>query len=239
MSTRRRRNYAIPRLRTQKVPGPEFNSSQSSQLFVNCCFALSFGAVLFILTEALKQPLLLTWLPLTVYLTFLVWRQYRIYCLPVQYYRPEPESDGEEIVTLAITVFVALFTFSCIQAPLFSYVSFASIILLNLWKLRQIRNVLLSAPRQPSAAISDLQVFARHLWIYLVLLGLLLIVATAFHAYLGPKGFLLITALVPLLIYSGVQRVYREFSPQWKTQMSPKQYIESIALAFDTPNDPK
>src|SRR4051795_5378969 len=98
-----------------QVGGLAFNNSQSSQLFINCCFALSFSGVFFILGEALhNKALLIAWLPFTVYLTFLIWRQYRIYCLPVQFYRPEPESDKEEITTLVITLLVAGFTFSCV-----------------------------------------------------------------------------------------------------------------------------
>lgn len=242
MSTNEFEDPPVPQRTDPQVGASAFNSSQSSQLFINCCFALSFSGVFFILGEALhNKTLLIAWLPFTVYLTFLIWRQYRIYCLPVQYYRPEPESDREEITTLVITLLVAGFTFSCVYAPYLTFVLLALIILLNLEKLRQIKNVLLTAPQRPNDAINDLQVFGRHLWIYLLFLVILFVVVMAFDKQLGETLFLLISALVPLMIYGIAQLSYREFvrGANAKIMLTPKEYIESVATAFQKCSGPK
>jgi hypothetical protein len=159
----------------------------------------------------------------------------------VQYYRPEPESDREEITTLVITLLVAGFTFSCVYAPYLTFVLLALIILLNLEKLRQIKNVLLTAPQRPNDAINDLQVFGRHLWIYLLFLVILFVVVMAFDKQLGETLFLLISALVPLMIYGIAQLSYREFvrGANAKIMLTPKEYIESVATAFQKCSGPK
>src|SRR5258708_3663971 len=65
--------------RASSVPkGDSFHPSQSSLVFINCCFALSLTGILLLINYALSEDAehldLLWWAPLATYDTFIVWR---------------------------------------------------------------------------------------------------------------------------------------------------------------------
>jgi hypothetical protein len=216
----------------------EFNSSQSSQLFINCCFALSLSAMFWALSEASKnQSLYLIWMPLTVYLIFTVWRQYSVYYIPLQYYRRKAESEFGELITLIITFMLAAFSLVCLYWPHWSLTCLFLILLFNLIKLRQMRVTLTKAPRQTEAekAIEALKVFRNRLWFYLAILFILIILMLVFQADTKEWTFSLISAFLPLgahllarLLYSN----FLELGKPRKPDITADEYIEYVASAW-------
>jgi len=147
-----------------------FNSAQSSQLFINCCFAIAFAGMFYVCTEVahsvtaakytdvaksgevLYRPwATILWVVLCGNVVFQVWRQYSNYLIPLQFYRSKPESDLEEGLTFLITFVLALFPVFYLISPRLGLLPLMGIIAFNILKIWQMK----SAVRRAFAAESQ------------------------------------------------------------------------------------
>lgn len=193
-----------------------FNSTQSSQLFINCCFAIAFAGMFLVCTEALRTAKesgrylapMWFWILLSGYVMFAVWRQYSNYLIPLQFYRNKPELDKEEAITLAITFALALFPVAIFYLPRLSLAPLLIIILLNIVKIFQMKSAVdaASSCSPKDQVLSCLTVFRDRLYIQLSLVLIFLTVVVldklCFHV-LNPAGwtFVLIVGLFPGILY--------------------------------------
>ncbi len=217
---------------------PEFNSSQSSQLFINCCFALSLSAMFWALTEASKDKwTYISWVPLTVYLIFVVWRQYSGYCIPLQFYRQGPESDMEELITLVVTFLLAAFSLVCLNWPRWSWTLLFAVLVFNLIKLKQMKVVLRSAPATvyAGAAIKALDVFRNRIWIYICLLLVLMVILFTYPDPIDDWTFSVIGGIVPLAVHFAAQAIHTNLFVSDQPDApdtSVEGYLASVAAAW-------
>src|ERR1035441_9155849 len=98
-------------------PNQEFDHTQASLVYINSCFSLSFASLFVLAGQALKNLPDLTalfWLPLPTFLTLATWQKYQAYYIPLQFYRKEPEQNGELATTYFITLFLGLVGVACV-----------------------------------------------------------------------------------------------------------------------------
>jgi hypothetical protein len=216
---------------------PEFNGSQCSQLYINCCFALSLGGLYFLVAQSLNktQGALFWWVPLSFYLVFTIWREYSVYYIPLQHYRPTPESDSEEFVTLTITLILGIFPVLCAQKPRWSLITILILVIFNLIKLRQMRTALTIAPVRPRLALEALAIFSNRLWCYCAILAVMILMTWIFGSLCSDALLNVISALLPLAIHLVARVLYRdffEFGAPNRLNPTPIQYIQSVASAW-------
>lgn len=157
---------------------PPFRSSQASQLFISCCFALSLTGVFWLIAAALDtgppptskaafevKHVDLWFVPLALYLIFIVWRQYASYYIPVQYYRDRGEGEMEELTTFFITIVLAAYPVVCVYFRIYSPLLLLFLIGLNLAKIDQMKR-LLPESQELKYAHATLDEFRRRLWFY-------------------------------------------------------------------------
>jgi hypothetical protein len=224
--------------------GPPFNGSQCSQLFINCCFALSLSGVFLLVCEAFKNAAnryYIWWVPLAGYLIFTIWRQYSTYYIPVQHYRPTPESDSEELTTLLITLMLASFAPICMYLPQWALVYLGALVLLNLFKIRQMKHILNDAPKVPPNALFALQDFSKRLWCYFGILVLLIAIVFAFLSNLEPWLFAMLAGIAPLPLHFAARWLYRDFCKRraQTTSLTAQAYIAEIAAAWPRGSPPR
>ena len=217
-----------------------FNSAQSSQLFINCCFAVSFGGVFYVTTEAIKKSvLLLVWTLLSLYVLFFVWRQYSNYLIPLQFHRNELESNWEEGITLAITFVLALLPVICLYLPHWSLLPLFAVVVLNIWKLAQMKRAIRQAPNFQKAklAFEQLSVFNIKLWIHLRILFLLIaLVAVYQHLLTNEVVFAwVVTAVSVIVNFFVVPWIYKNVDGLGRPDLSlpnAQEYVDAIASAW-------
>jgi hypothetical protein len=216
-----------------------FNFAQSSQLFINCCFAISFGGVFFVAIEGLKTSSSIPWTILSIYVVFAVWRQYSNYLIPLQFYRNKAESYTEEMTTFAITFALALFPVVCFHLPGLSLIALFVVLLLNILKLEQMKRAIRLAPRQEEAelALEQLSVFSIRLGIHLGILVLL------FALLFIPKNLskgeftfaVVVTVTSCLANIFFVQWIYtnvHSLNKLTRSDYSVEEYVQAIASAW-------
>jgi hypothetical protein len=231
--TRIDETVTIVQRRREQLSRQQFNTAQSSQLFINCCFALSLSGVIVIVSEAFKtSPAKLFWIPLSIYLIFSIWRQYSIYYIPLQYYRGKAESDMEEFVTLLITLMLATFCLVCVYLPHWSLVALFSVIVLNLYKIKQMRKALKAAPNKADLADKELATFTFKLWIYLFLTFVMILLVWIYHSEEPGIEYYLFAAIGPLPLQFVVRLIFRDFSGDHTVAQEADKYIASIAAAW-------
>lgn len=218
---------------------PPFNGSQCSQLFINCCFALSLSGVFLLVCEAFKNTAnryYIWWVPLAIYLIFTIWRQYSTYYIPIQHYRPSPESDSEELTTLLITLMLASFGPICMYLPQWALAYLGALVLLNLFKIRQMKRILNIAPKIPQNALVALRVFSNKLLCYLgVILVVLIPIVLAFQSNWEAWVFAMLVGITPVVLHLVALWLYRDFfehHAQATTALTAQAYIAEIAAAW-------
>lgn len=228
----------LERLDNTPNSGPEFNNAQSSQLFINCCFAISFGGEIWLVNKVIDTGLYyIFWLPLSVYLLYVVWRQYCVYYIPLQYYRNKPESEPEEIITLLITLLLGTFAFFCVYLPHFSWLCIVAIIVLNLIKVKQMKKNLSDAPNVPSQALNQLHILSLRLWVYLGVLAALYIPVLVYDkkAPLSWRYHLCMGG-TPIVVYVFAKKIFDNLYQPYPSPLLPEDYIKSIAAAWKSPS---
>jgi hypothetical protein len=224
------------RRRNGEEASRRFDWLQSSLVFINTCFAVSFTGV-FILLESCfdsETPIevlaRIAWAALATYLIIIVWRQYTMYYIPLQFHSQTLESVGAEVKTFAITLVLGLIGISAARRPAAAPLLLIVLILLNLLKLREMRDTL--RPKWPHTmlAIEELRHLARKLRLNLFLLMAVLIILFAYSHYWSQSTASLIAALSAFVLHPVVQPLYRNM--YLSHQPSPEQYNETIAQAW-------
>lgn len=216
-----------------EVIGSSFNTSESSLVFINCCFALSLTGVLLLLQTALSvnHHYLLWWSPLAVYLVFVVWRQYSLYYIPLQYFRNIFETEVEELSTLIITillfVLILLATANSRATPWF----LLAIILINIIKVKQMLAWLRGAPKPVDVALSILNTLLSRLVIYFFCLLFLNVFLWTYT--LEEEWYAVTAGFIPLVGQIITQLIF--IIGGWKSlslRNSPQDYLQSISDAW-------
>jgi len=214
---------------------PGFNTSQSSQLFINCCFALSLSGVFFTAIEALQKNLVyLFWIPFTMYLVFLIWRQYSIYYIPLQFYRNKPTTDFDELITFVITLSLGAYPVICIYFQHWSIVCLAGIIGLNLIKVKQMCSMLQQAPKPASDAVNTLKDFSYRLITYIGMLGVIFALLLFQQSNLSERCYSIIVGLiVPVVVYPLTRGIYVSIRGNRVVPLSSEVYIKLVSSSHE------
>jgi hypothetical protein len=214
-----------------------FDPSQSSLVFINSCFSFSFATLFFLGAEVLQSPLQhVWWTPLPAYLIIVVWQKYSKYYIPLQFYRNCPENDLEELCTYSITLVLGLIGLACVKWPNSVLFFLAILIMLNLWKTKQMRNSLASATNTPTFAIEEIEHQSRKLWLNLIILLNLLHLLIAWRHHLTPVMFAVIGGTISIPLHLMAQVLYKERYPKYKPDQV--KYANAIAAAWAPANQP-
>jgi hypothetical protein len=210
-----------------------FNYSQSSLVFINCCFALSLTGVLLLLQAALAvhHSYLFWWSPLAVYLVFVIWRQYSLYYIPLQYFRNIPETESEEFATLSITILLFVYMLLAAGNSRATPWLLLTIIALNIIKVHQMKCWLKVAPKSADVARSMLRVLSWRLMLYLCCLLFLNILLWTFT--LEESRYALTAGFIPLVGQILAQALFVAAGPKLKMRYSPQAYLQSISDAWN------
>lgn len=185
-----------------------FDPTQSSLVFINCCFAISLTGPILLMGRAQQNPetwkRLLPGVALGIWLTFSVWRQYALYYIPLQFYRERPEFDSEEFTTLLITLALFAVSFFFAETPDSTPWCLAVVLVLTIAKLKQMTKSLDSAPCPEGLkfARTEFREYTQKLVIYLILVGVLMVLLNVgFRDLLNQSTFrALLWGLLPIFL---------------------------------------
>ncbi len=222
------------------TPKQPLTGFQASQLFINCCFALSLAGILGLFAAAVATKTFSScWpIPLSLILVFTVWRQYYRYYIPLQAYRCRPETESEELVTLLTTLTLGALPIVYAAKPLFGLVAILITLVLTWLKLHQMERAL---PRNngTTAIRPMLRDYKVRLYIYasLLLLGIVIYLAIG-PSSKNPTGMeLFFTSVGPLPLYWLARWFYRDLYLKGHGVIEWSTYDEELAKLWPRPID--
>jgi hypothetical protein len=213
---------------------------QSSLVFINCCFAVALGGAFSVApgvsTGAQFSNILLT--GLGVYLVYTLWRQYTLYYIPMQYFRPHIEPLRYEATTLAVTIALAFVAPAFNKWPRCGTLLLVGIVSLSWLKVRQLQATLCMAPSPPSVALEELRGLSYRLMVNLVAsMAVAVLVFCYIKVYPTAKFGIYLIPFLPL-----ISELVAPFSEAWhpnQQSKGPEEYYLSLSTAWVTPSDKK